>query len=251
MGVCIICEREVNSSNLIDVISSKGIAKVCNHCYNEDMPLFNKPSREDFESVYKRKSVYNRLSEAAGLNLEEHKRRISEFGKQKSPSDDYLRKVANKNFEDKAKLAPKNESLIDNFHWIITRARRMKKLSQKQLAEKIGEPESAIILAEKGLIPLGNDLLVSKIEAILEIRISTIVPDKELSPYEMIQKEYLDKIKEEGEFDKVITESLTTDDLVSEGQREKKKRWRLFGRKGKKREDPEEDLDDSDFGFEE
>ena len=31
--------------------------------------------------------------------------------------------------------------LVDNFHWIIMRARRMKKLTQAQFAKEIGESE--------------------------------------------------------------------------------------------------------------
>jgi ribosome-binding protein aMBF1 (putative translation factor) len=235
MEVCAICEREVSPENLKEVISGKGITKVCNHCYSEDMPLFNKPTDENFESIYKRKTVYNRLSDSAGLNSEDHRRRVYEFNNRKISKDESLRRIANRNYEMDARKSPKNEGLVDNFHWIITRARRLKKLSQSQFALEIGEPESAIAMAEKGFIPVGSNILVQKIENSLRIRISKKIPDKEMSPFEKIQREYLDKIKNEGNFDPFITKDITVSDLVP-----KKKRWSLFGRRKKKEENVSE-----------
>lgn len=243
MVICAICEREVLPENSYDVISARGITKVCNHCYSEDMPAFNKPSKDDFDSVYKRKSVYNRLSESAGIDSEEHRRKISNFKAIPGNSkDESLRRIANRNFEMHAKQTPKEENLIDNFHWIITRERRFKKLSQKQFAAEIGEPESAIVLAERGFIPAGSRMFIQKIEEALRIRISKSPVEKEMSPFEKIQKEYIDKIKEEGNFDPIITRNVTTSDLVAD----KKKGWRFFGRKKKKESDADliEDVED-------
>jgi len=139
MVYCAICENEFPENKMKQVISKKGVVMVCPGCFRDDMPVFKKPEDYQFEGIYNRKSVYDRLSQAAGLkNPEEHKKRISEFGKTSGSLNDVsLRKLVNKNFESKMKKSPRNEDLIDNFHWVIMRARRSKKISQKQFADEI------------------------------------------------------------------------------------------------------------------
>ena len=60
--------------------------------------------------------------------------------------------------------------LLDNFHWILMRARRSKHITQKQLAEAIGEPEVAIKKAEEGALP-ENNYLLNKIQSYLKINL--------------------------------------------------------------------------------
>jgi ribosome-binding protein aMBF1 (putative translation factor) len=235
MEYCAICENEFSKSFMKEVIYKKGIVKVCPECFRDDMPLFKKPSLDDIDSIYKRKSVYSRLSDAAGLNSSEHKNRVEGESK-KNIQDDYLRNIANKNFERDAKKAKQEENLVDNFNWIIMRARRFKKLSQKQFAEQIRESESAIVLAEKGIIPAGNKLFIQKIEESLRIRILKREEERELSPFEEIQKEYIEKMKEEGDFDSFITKNVTTSDFVPS-----KKKWWQF-RKSKPETNVEEEF---------
>ncbi len=59
--------------------------------------------------------------------------------------------------------------MVDNFHWIIMRARRARKLTQKQFAEAIEESEEAIKMAEKGVLAKNDLVLVNKIENHLEL----------------------------------------------------------------------------------
>jgi len=243
MAYCAICENEFSDEVMKEVVSKKGIVKVCPGCFRDDMPVFKKPEDYQFEGIYNRKSVYDRLSQAAGLkNPEEHKKRISEFGKISGSLDDAsLRKLVNKNFESKMKKSPKNEDLIDNFHWVIMRARRSKKISQKQFADEIQEPESAVAMAERGVVPTGSDFFIRKIEQYLGIRISKksfedakqgIIEDNK------IKEELLKKFEEQGEFDEEMTRELTISDLKN--LKEKKKKWWQFGKK--KNSEDEEDF---------
>jgi ribosome-binding protein aMBF1 (putative translation factor) len=234
MVYCVICENEFPEEIMKQVISKGGIVKVCPGCFREEMPLFKKPEGYQFEGIYKRKSVYERLSNAAGLkNPEEHRKRISEFGKSSGVvGDESLRKIVNKNFEEKAKKYPKNEDLIDNFHWVIMRARRSMKISQKQLAEELKEPESAISMAEKGFISQGNDSFVRKIEQFLRIRISKKSYENAFNKVydeDAEKKKLLEKFKEIGELDDEMTKNLTISDL-HDLKEKKKKKWWQFGK---------------------
>ena len=136
-------------------------------------------------------------------------------------TDTTLKGVVDSNFQ-KNKPQPRKD-LIPNFHWVIMRARRAKKLTQKQLAENLGEPESLIISAESGVILNNADSLVRKLENYLGIKIRNIE-----SPYtsdvskdlavgtneDPALREARERFeREEGSFDKETTENLTISDL--------------------------------------
>lgn len=254
MVYCAVCDNEFSESAVKQVISQKGIVFVCHDCLREDMPVFKKPEDYQFEGIYQRKSVYDRLSQAAGLkNPEEHRKRISDFGKNSGTlKDESLRKIVNKNFESKVKNYPKNEDLIDNFHWVLMRARRSKKISQRQLAEGIKEPESAIVMAEKGFIPQGNDLFVRKLEHSLGIRISkrTFENAKEgIIESEVERKELLERFENSGELDEEMTRNLTIADL-HELKEKKKKKWWQFGKKKDSSQEDDVEIEYEDFSDE-
>jgi len=84
--------------------------------------------------------------------------------------EDSLKKIVEKNFKErfseKKKIRP---DLIDNFHWVIMRVRRQKKLTQEQLAVAISEPEAVIKMAEQGILPEKDYTLIKKIENFLGI----------------------------------------------------------------------------------
>ena len=127
------------------------------------------------------------------------------------------------------------------------RARRSKKISQKQLAEQIQEPESAIAMAERGFIPEGGALLVKKIESFLGIKISkgeSTIFQKGFTQDDLTKKELLEKFDRDGEFDVLTTKNLTLDDLKEHDKKKKKKFW-LFGKREEKEEESvkEEDED--------
>jgi len=120
--------------------------------------------------------------------------------------------------------------MIDNFHWIIMRARRSKKLNQKQFAEAIEESEEAIKMAEKGVLPKNDFVLVNKIEDYLGIRIrDEFAPRGELfvnrevntdskdsfdEDVEIIKEEFAQKVNEDKvKFDDITTRTLTISDL--------------------------------------
>ena len=84
--------------------------------------------------------------------------------------DATLRKIVDKNFKKNFSTQRKpRPDLIDNFHWVITRFRRMKKVTQEQLARDISEPVAAVQMAEQGILPEKDYILVKKLENYLGI----------------------------------------------------------------------------------
>ena len=86
--------------------------------------------------------------------------------------------------------------LKDNFHWEISRVRRMKNISRKQLAEKVEESEESLRMIEFGELPSDDFVLVSKIERILgiDLRKEKAVSDVTLADLQKMNEE---KVRDE------------------------------------------------------
>jgi len=63
------------------------------------------------------------------------------------------------------------KDLVDNFHWKISRTRRQKSISRKQLAEMMGESEKTVKMLENGLLPSDDFVVINKVEDALGIRL--------------------------------------------------------------------------------
>jgi ribosome-binding protein aMBF1 (putative translation factor) len=259
MTECYRCGVSDERERLFECISNKGVIKLCRNCSNsEGLPLIQPVDLNKPEKV---KSVYERLSDMANIDPEKHRSMLLEKAKQDSmrryKQDRYkrqettLKNVIDSNFE-KKKPQPRTD-LITNFHWVLMRTRRAKKLTQKQLAENIGEPESAIVNAENGVILNNADSLVRKLENYLGVKIRNVE-----SPYSQTPRlvkpgisespearEAREKFEREGKFDNKTAENLTISDL----QEIKKKKesessggfFSFFKKNRKKEENSEED----------
>lgn len=251
MAECFRCGVSDEREKLFDAISGKGVVKICKSCAKaEELPLIqpvelNKPE--------KTRSVYERLSDMAKIDPDKHRSMLLEKAKQDSTrryKDDRLRRqettlkdIVDKNFQ---KNNPqKRTDLIPNFHWAIMRARRSKKLSQKQLAENIGEPESLIVSAENGVVLNNADSLIRKLENYFGIKLRNTD-----SPYASETKgsspsiEARERFEKEGKLDKEIAEKLTISDLQEMDKKtaseDRKGFFSLFKRNRKKQEIKEE-----------
>ena len=203
MEECFNCNISEIKVLLFDAILPEGIVKICRKCSAEkNIPLIKKGFSFQNE---KKQNVYERMKKISGVdlsNLQEGER------KQEIP----LRNIVEDNFEKNFRndLNAK-ENLIDNFHWVVMRVRRSKKLTQEQLAKEIKEPVKAIMLVEKGFVPEDKDIL-NKIEQ---------------------ENEFLDKLAQNKEYEKKqITdfnfknvENLTIADLQ---EMKKRKEDRIF-----------------------
>lgn len=161
MEECSICGVSEGKTFLFDAISDKGIIKICKNCLEkENFPLIRKT---DVYEVPKRQKVYETLSKLSGKK--ELKEKLIEQEKN-------LKDIVDENFKKVISLkteSPKN--LVRNFHWIIMRARKTSHITQKQLGEAISEPEIAIKMAEKGILPEFNSSFIEKLENYLKINL--------------------------------------------------------------------------------
>jgi ribosome-binding protein aMBF1 (putative translation factor) len=162
---CSNCGISGDRVGLFDAVSGRGIIKLCEKCSSDlGFPVIRKPTVFQLKESEKKLSMYERLSRSAGIEPGQEPER-------KDKAEELLKEVADKNYEQKLQeqetLRP---DLVDNFHWIIMRARRLKKLTQEQLAKHISEPEAAIRMAEKEIVPEGYSLII-KLEKFLEVKL--------------------------------------------------------------------------------
>jgi ribosome-binding protein aMBF1 (putative translation factor) len=117
-----------------------------------------------------------------------------------------LRDLVNKNYISKVDANKKpRPDLLDNFNWILMRARRSKKLTMSQLAKEISESEVAIKMAEEGVLPEDDYRLVNKLESFLGVKIVKDISKKE--------KENEVDVARVLSFDPVSMKELTIDDM--------------------------------------
>ena len=88
------------------------------------------------------------------------------------------------------------KDLIDNFHWGISKSRKLKGMTRKQLADKIGASEDDIKVIEMGELPRDDFVLINKIENVFGINLRKDKISSGTSLAEL-QKMNENKIKEE------------------------------------------------------
>ena len=163
MEKCFKCGIPGNKALLYDTITPKEILKICRKCsYLEKTPIIERKTEPEKEQLNARQ----RLSNFSKIDIrKEAKNR--ELEKQES----YLKGVVSRNYMTSAGRSSNTDDLVENFHWIIMRVRRIKHLTQGQLAEAIHEPEVAVRMVERGLVPENNPRIIKKIEDYLNIRL--------------------------------------------------------------------------------
>ncbi len=154
-----ICGISKEKTRLLDAISPKGIVKVCEICAEmENMPVFRRPTTFQLKESEKKPRILYPLE--------------TEKKPEEAKIETTLKEIVDRKYERRISQEKKLSSdLVDNFHWIVMRARRLKKLTQEQLAEEISESTAAIKMAEKGILPEDDYRLVNKLESFLGIKI--------------------------------------------------------------------------------
>ncbi len=212
MNKCFKCGVSEDRALLFGAVSEKGIVKICRKCsFEENIPIIKYLK----EKPEKRPTVYERLSRLSRVEIKSKKDKSNK-------QNEELKKIADENFS-KNVLDENPFDMVDNFHWIIMRARRARKLTQKQFAKAIEESEEAIKMAEKGVLLKNDFVLVNKIENYLGIRIKNKSAREKSFDEEVnqVKKEFLQNVEEDKiKFDDATTKTLTIADL----QEMKKKR---------------------------
>jgi len=175
---CNRCGKSVEDVRLFDAIGREEIIKMCEECATiEGVPIIRRPNTNQLKNSEKTYTVRERLSKAAGLLDKIPKDKIRVTNEEKHISKDLtlddLREVK-KRKKAETPIKRVNEpypQLVDNFNWIISRARVSKKITRKQIAKDIGESEIAIKMAETGDLPEDWPVLIKKIERYFDIKL--------------------------------------------------------------------------------
>lgn len=178
MEECFYCGALITKVRLFDAISDEGLVKICEQCSkNEHIPIIRRPTTFQLKEAERTQSFYEKASRFLGkaLDRETPERQAQEIS---------LREIVDRNYTQRLpqKAGPRPE-MINNFHWIIMRARRMKKLTQAQLAKEIAESEAAIKMAEQGILPEDDYRLVNKLENFLGIKIVKPEFEEKVRPF--------------------------------------------------------------------
>ncbi|MDO8622734.1 MAG: hypothetical protein Q7R52_00650 [archaeon] len=206
MAYCVYCGATDEKKKIFDVISKDGITPVCEDCvYKADLPIIRKPVIQ--EPSNKMPNVRERLSVMAGIKKDE--KRDTEV-KIPSLEETKLKRMVEKNIKIGAKTKKiQPEDLVDNYHWVLMRERRSRKLSAKQVAETIGEQEMTIKMAEEGILPLDYYNLIAKFEGLYRVKLrqKTDSQDLFIDTNQKNLPRFLDLSKPEN------LKNLTIDDL--------------------------------------
>lgn len=167
MKKCYLCGASEEGAFLYEGVSKEGFVHVCRKCYlRNEIPLVETKNLE--KGFEKKMSVRERLMNLSGMKRpKEDKSSIEKLGEAEEVT---LKDLIEKNFK---KDLPKDKKeyldLIENFHWVIMRKRRMQKLTQEQFAKKIFEPLIVVEHLEKGILPKNYYNLIKKVESALGI----------------------------------------------------------------------------------
>lgn len=193
MNECFKCGISGEKARLFDVIASEGIVKICSHCFSEeDLPLIKRATSFQLKDSEKQQT---------------HKERVKSFSKTPVRNDlnkkenVSLRDIVDRNLKiDSQKSVKPRPDLVENFHWVIMRARRAKHVSREQFAKDLGESETLIKMVEQGVLPEDDNLIINKIEGYLGINLRKQEFQKQMK-------------KKELSFDSVGVNNLTISDL--------------------------------------
>lgn len=111
------------------------------------------------------------LKKAPSLEIKERVAEISE--RKKREVDMENRKKMLDNFSRPLDWKSNNiiNDLVENFHWLIIKERKARRLTRKQLALMINETEDVIKTIEYGRLPSNDFIIINKLQNALGIRL--------------------------------------------------------------------------------
>lgn len=160
MAQCTVCKKTSDETELFKGIKVDGMVMICGTCAEkEGIPIIKKPSESQLSKASERYTVRERMERMSGIH------EATEI------SEDQI--VTQGNLAKLRMPSPKqhNENILDNYYWTLNIARRRKKLSVTQLAEKMQVSSSVIQGIEKGKLPDDFEDLFMKLEIFLGIKL--------------------------------------------------------------------------------
>jgi ribosome-binding protein aMBF1 (putative translation factor) len=193
MNECFKCGVSGDEVRLFEVITNQGIFKICNRCFSEEsFPLLKKPTTFQLKESERQQTYREKVEHF-------HKSQIMLSNSKKE--DISLKNLVDRNLKIKIKeeITPRPD-LVDNFNWVIMRARRAKHVSREQFAKDLGESETLIKMVERGILPENDNLIINKVEGYLGIKLRRLEFRQEPQQKEM-------------GFDSISVKNLTISDL--------------------------------------
>jgi ribosome-binding protein aMBF1 (putative translation factor) len=205
MEECSICLVPETRAVLFEVVSPKGIVKICGRCYGkENLPLVNK----GIFSEPREQSVHDRMMKISGVM-----KRAVESGAVKASHDASLKKIAEistvHDLVDFDTDPRAKEGFIYNFHWMMMRGRRSRHVTQEQLASAIKEPERMVRMIEN--VPK-NKNIITKIEAYLGVSLRKRKDAADSQKYPKIVQDGDEGVADAGKSGEEESKSLKLDD---------------------------------------
>jgi ribosome-binding protein aMBF1 (putative translation factor) len=173
MEYCFRCGIPENEAPLFSTLHAHSIFILCEKCAAfENAIIVKRPTTMQLKEMERKQSVYERMLYLSGLKgKEEHAPQQNSQDRKKLQHDVTLKDLIAKKIQipETSSISPSSLHLIDNFHWEILMARRSKHLTQKQLAQSIGESEAVIKMVEQGKLPEDAKVIISKLEQFLQV----------------------------------------------------------------------------------
>lgn len=252
---CFRCGISGEEERLVDAIFQDEIVKSCENCvYISGLTVIRKPTTHQLKAAERNPGVYERLARARGISIKE--RLTQEEKEEKNRIDNELKKynVTLKDLIDKRinlqkektsgeKIDKKPLNLVDNFHWIIMRARRDRKMTHEQLAKEIGESVIVLKMAEQGKLPDDDYNLIPKLETFFKIKLRQ---DSQYPMYEE-RKEAENKAIEVKRLRKINFDPVTLKNLTIADLQEMKRKRHEEKRLKEIKEDIKESLEDEEI----
>ncbi len=222
MAECFRCGASGDNIVLFDAISNEGVVNVCEKCSVQDnIPVIKRPTNFQLKTSVTPYTVYERLSRMAGLNPGEHKSKVTrenyERGRTEKGEEASLRQIVDKGLQKKSQEGrEERDDLVTNFHWVVLRARRLRKLTQEQVAKEIDEPVTAVMSMERGIVPRDRPAIINKLETFFRVRINKdtqLPPITEKSNAEIVEPAKPKISPEDVKFDRQSAGKLTIADL--------------------------------------
>lgn len=171
--ICEHCGVSGEKEKLYDVIHEDKLVRMCRRCADFENVLVVRESVAKNEIPRERtQTVYERMVKMSGVQRDlSNVKKLTYSDVAVTKKEPMMRDIVERNLKkDPQQNVIKREDLINNYHWVIMRARRARKISQEQLAKEIGENLSVMINIEKG-IPPSNNIVINKLEEALKVKL--------------------------------------------------------------------------------
>jgi len=162
---CVRCNVNGDEVRLFDAVYEGKMGSLCERCsIIENIPIIKKPNASQLRESEKGLGVYSRMRRLTGIRDSQEEDTFFVEDKLKELDENPSLETPEKN-----KL-----NLIEHFHWEIMKNRRRKGLSQKQLAETLGESEVVIQMIEAAKFPENAEQLITKLEQFFQVKLRNI-----------------------------------------------------------------------------